>query len=155
YYTDSFSDGNNSRNTFAYPTTATDPDGNSSSVQYKFDFGAVTHMQGPPTQGSQGLTSGAIQDFAYDSVGRLQWITRPDGFWKFIAYADRGGAGMTQVTIADYPPSAWWIRVVEGADRLRLAGRDNPGSTGGYAGAFTLYDVMGRVSKQYNPAETN
>src|SRR5258708_7360319 len=33
-YSDSFSDANNSRHTFAYPTTATDADGNSSSLQY-------------------------------------------------------------------------------------------------------------------------
>src|SRR5262245_7544864 len=62
---------------------------------------------------------------------------------------------MSQVTIADYPTSAWSITVVDGADRLRLKGGDHPGSMGGYAGAFTLYDNMGRVSQQYNPAETN
>ncbi|MGH9916919.1 MAG: hypothetical protein ACRD63_16720, partial [Pyrinomonadaceae bacterium] len=45
-YTDSFSDLVN-RNTLAYPTTATDPDNYSSTIQYNFDFGAVTRAQDP------------------------------------------------------------------------------------------------------------
>ena len=40
-YADSFSD-NTNRNTFAYPTTVTDPGGFSSTTKYNFDFGAVT-----------------------------------------------------------------------------------------------------------------
>jgi YD repeat-containing protein len=140
---------------YAYPTTATDADGYSSSVQYNSDTGAVTHTQGPPTQGSQGLTQGAVQDMSYDSVGRLQWITRPDGFWRYIAYADRGDAVMSQVSIADYPTAAWSITVVDGADQTRLVGHDLPNSAGGYAGAFTLYDVMGRANQQSNVEETN
>ncbi|HEY0765612.1 MAG TPA: hypothetical protein VGD61_24750 [Pyrinomonadaceae bacterium] len=39
-YTDAFSD-NVNRNTFAYPTTLTDADGNNSTVQYNFDLGAT------------------------------------------------------------------------------------------------------------------
>jgi hypothetical protein len=39
-YTDSFSDAVN-RNTFAYPTTLTDADNFSSTIQYNYDFGAV------------------------------------------------------------------------------------------------------------------
>jgi YD repeat-containing protein len=140
---------------YAYPTTVRDADNNPSTAQYNFDTGAVTHTQGPPTQGSQGLTQGAIQDMAYDSAGRLQWITRPDGFWRYIAYADRGDAVMSQTSLTVAAESAWSITVVDGADRTRLVGGDHPGSTGGYAGAFTLYDNMGRVSQQYNPAETN
>ncbi len=45
-YTDSFSDGQN-HNTFAYPTTITDPDTFTSTVQYNYDFGAVTRTQDP------------------------------------------------------------------------------------------------------------
>jgi len=55
-YAESFSDNNNNRSTFAYPTTVTDPDGFSSSFQYNYDFGARTRAQGPPPAGqSQGL----------------------------------------------------------------------------------------------------
>ncbi|MEK6281606.1 MAG: hypothetical protein AABN95_14725 [Acidobacteriota bacterium] len=55
-YADSFSDGNNSRNTFAYPTTVTDAGGFSSDLQYNYDFGARTQMQEPPPANqAQGL----------------------------------------------------------------------------------------------------
>ena len=64
-YADSFSDGNNTRNTFAYPTTVTDGDGFSSSVQYDFDFGAKTMVQGPPPAGQP---NGIVQTFAYDGA---------------------------------------------------------------------------------------
>jgi hypothetical protein len=60
-YADSFSDGNNSRNTFAYPTMVTDADGFSTTVQYDFDFGAKAQAQGPPPAGQ---TVGLIQTFA-------------------------------------------------------------------------------------------
>ncbi len=46
-YADSFSDGIG-RNTLAYPTSVTDPDGYSATAQYNFDFGAVTSKQTPP-----------------------------------------------------------------------------------------------------------
>jgi hypothetical protein len=47
-YDDNFSDGNNNRHTFAYPTTVRDADGYSTFVQYNFDFGAQTRVQTPP-----------------------------------------------------------------------------------------------------------
>lgn len=61
-YADSFSDGNNGRGTFAYPTTVTDADNYQSTAQYKFDFGAVTRTQDP---------KGAVRTMTYDSVGRM------------------------------------------------------------------------------------
>src|SRR6185369_9308010 len=70
-YTDAFSDGVN-RNTFAYPTTITNPDGFSSTAQYKFDFGAITRTQTPAPAGQ---TQGAIQTWSYDTVGRVEQIT--------------------------------------------------------------------------------
>ena len=65
-YTDSFSDGSN-HNTFAYPTTATDADGFSTTVQYNFDFGAKTRVQGPPPANQP---QGLIQTLSYDSAAR-------------------------------------------------------------------------------------
>ncbi len=50
-YGDSFSDAVN-RNTFAYPTTVTDPEGFSSTAQYNYDFGAATRTQSPPPGGT-------------------------------------------------------------------------------------------------------
>lgn len=151
-YSDSFSDGQNNRNTFAYPSAATDGDAFSSYVQYNFDFGAVTRTQGPPPAGQ---SQGAIQTMTYDAAGRIQWVVNQNnGAWKYIAYADRGDALMSQQTINAATPSYWSITVVDGANRVRAVGGDHPGSSGGYSAAFTYYDVMGRVSQQSNPAET-
>src|SRR6266850_1049032 len=150
-YSDSFA--------YAYPTKVKDPDYhastapyNYSTAQYDFDTGAVTQTQGARPSGQ---SAAMAQSMSYDSVGRLQWITRSDGFWKYIAYADRGDAVMSQVSLTAYPDSAWSITVVDGAGRTRLVGGDHPGSTNGYAAAFTLYDNMGRVSQQSNLEETN
>ena len=52
-YADAFSDGNNNRNTYAYPTKVTDPDGRVASpqyfstTQYHFDMGLVTRTETP------------------------------------------------------------------------------------------------------------
>src|SRR5262249_23637053 len=46
---------------YASPTTATDADGYSSTVQYNFDNGAVTQTQGPPPAGQ---SSGATQNLS-------------------------------------------------------------------------------------------
>src|SRR5205814_1030815 len=69
-YADSFSDTIN-RNTFAYPTMATDADGFSSTVQYNYDFGATTRTQTPTPAGQ---TQGAIQTMVYDSAGRISQV---------------------------------------------------------------------------------
>src|SRR5205085_7422054 len=66
-YLDSFSD-NINHNTFAYPTVATDADGNSSTIQHSYDLGAVTRTQAPAPAGQ---TQGAIQTFEYDAAGRV------------------------------------------------------------------------------------
>ncbi len=151
-YSDSFSD-NINRNTFAYPTTATDADGYSSYVKYNFDFGAVTRTERPPPAGQ---SQGAIKTMTYDAVGRIQWLNNiNNGAWKFFSYPYRGDVVMSQETINAAPPSYWSITGVDGADRVRAVGGDHPGSSGGYFGAFTYYDVMGRVSQQSNPAEIN
>src|SRR5205814_9887648 len=71
-YTDSFSDGNNGRNTFAYPTMIKDADWNASTapnnystVQYNFDFGTTTRTQNP---------IGAVQTISYDPAARSERV---------------------------------------------------------------------------------
>lgn len=84
-YSDSFSD-NINRNTFAYPTTFTDPDGFISSVKYNFDFGGTTRTEGPPPAGQ---SQGAIQTVTYDSLGRVGCPTdrKPtmENSWKDVS----------------------------------------------------------------------
>ncbi|HJT65086.1 MAG TPA: S8 family serine peptidase, partial [Pyrinomonadaceae bacterium] len=150
-YTDAFSDGVN-RNTFAYPTTITDPNGFSSTAQYKFDFGAITRMQTPaPAEQTQGL----IQTWTYDSVGRVDRIkTTNNGAYTRFVYP----LSLTEVdsysTINDATEQAS-VNYFDGAGRVRATAADLPGSTGGYVGQYTGYDVMGRVIKVSNPTEIN
>lgn len=143
-YADSFSDGVN-RNTFAYPTTVTDPDNYSSYTQYHYNIGAVTRTQDP---------KGAVVTREYDGAGRIQWVRTPfNGAWQFWAYPDRGDAVQNQTTIQNGANAYYSIVTFDGAGRVRSSGGDLPGSTGLYQGQFTLYDIMGRPVQQSNPAE--
>ncbi len=77
-FADSFSDGQN-RNTYAYPTTATDPDNFSSTVQYNYDFGAVTRTEDP---------KGAAVTRTYDAAGRIERTTNVvNGAYTRYVYA--------------------------------------------------------------------
>lgn len=143
-YQDSFSDGVN-RNSFAYPTSVTDPDNYSSYMQYHYNMGAVTRTQDP---------KGAVVTMEYDAAGRLQWTRSPfNGAWQFRAYPDRGDAIQSQTTIQNGANAYYSIVTFDGAGRVRSTGGDLPGSTGLYHGQFTLYDIMGRPSQRSNPAE--
>ncbi len=46
-YADSYSDAEQPRGTYAYPTTVTDPETYASTTQYKYDTGAVTDARAP------------------------------------------------------------------------------------------------------------
>jgi YD repeat-containing protein len=149
-YIDSFAD-NVNRHTFAYPTTATDADGYASTVQYNYDFGATTRTQSPAPAGQ---SAGPIQTMEYDAAGRITKVNNlSNGAWKLWAYPDRQDAVQTLTTINSTSSSNYQITVVDGAGRVRAEGGDLPNSDGLYRGAFTEYDVMGRVSRQSNPAE--
>jgi hypothetical protein len=80
-YTDSFSD-NLNHDTFAYPTTITDPDSFASTIKYNYDFGAVTRTQDP---------KGAVQTITYESATRVDRITNEiNGAYVRNAYAPSG-----------------------------------------------------------------
>lgn len=150
-YGDSFSDGNNSRNTFAYPTTVTDADNFQATNQYKFETGAVTKTLTPSKGTGQGGDPVQYIDFrmTYDSAGRIQRIDNENNdSWKFWAYPTSSNAVQTQETIQDGAAAYYSIVVFDGAGRVRAEGGDLPNSGGGpYHGRFTYYDVMGRVSQ--------
>lgn len=71
-YADAFSDGNNSRNTFAYPTTLTDEEGKQTLRQYNFDFGAPTRLTTPSPNTGQ---AAPYVTYTYDSAGRALQMT--------------------------------------------------------------------------------
>jgi YD repeat-containing protein len=156
-YTDTFSD-NVNRNTFAYPTKVTPPivegenaESFSSTTQYNYYFGAVTRTQGAVPAGQ---TVGPVQTMQYDAAGRISRVDNlSNGAWKYWAYPDRQDAVQTLTAINSDTPSYYQITVVDGMGRLRAQGGDLPNVVGRYWGAFTYYDVMGRVSQTSNTEE--
>ncbi|HVG33989.1 MAG TPA: S8 family serine peptidase, partial [Pyrinomonadaceae bacterium] len=147
-YTDSFSDGAN-RNTYAFPTTVTDPDGNVSKMRYDYNLGAVTYTEGPPPAGQ---TQGAVAEMEYDSAGRLLKATNKvnNAFTRYV-YGSYYVQSFSSVnTVAD---DSYAIELFDGAGRVRATAAYHPGSAGGYTAQYTKFDVMGRVVQQSNPAE--
>ncbi|HEX6044941.1 MAG TPA: DUF4157 domain-containing protein [Pyrinomonadaceae bacterium] len=153
-YADSFSDNNNSRNTFAYPTTVTDPDGYTATSKYNFDFGALTYNRTPQPNVITN-TPGPEQTFTFDGVGRLQQVTNVvnNAHVRFV-YTNLLRVD-TYVTIQEGLDEAHSFRITDGAGRVIGTASDHPGSIGGFSGTRMLYDVMGRVIKTSNPTETS
>jgi YD repeat-containing protein len=150
-YADSFSDSNNGRNTLAYPTTATDADGYSSTLIYNFDFGAVTSKQTPQPNTTANLP-GPVQTVSYDGAGRIERTTSTTNgaYTRYIYGPNYVQTFATVNTLAD---EAYSIQVFDGVGRVTLAAGNHPGSSGGYRASNTIYDAMGRAVKQSNPTE--
>ncbi len=143
-YTDSFSDGVN-RNTFAYPTMATDADGYSASTQYNYNFGAMTRMQDP---------KGAVQTMSYDTAARREQITNQiTGAYTRWVYATANTFIAAFSTMEAGKGEAFEGTAFDGAGRYRATQVDLPGSAGGYSTVVVGYDVMGRPATRSNPTE--
>ena len=154
-YADSFSDGNNTRNTLAYATLISDPDGYSSKSKYNFDFGATTSMQTPQPNTTANIL-GPEQSFTFDAIGRLQQKTNlVSGAYTRFEYPLNQIRVDTYETLKDALSEAHSYRITDGAGRVIATATDHPGSVGGFSGQKTFYDVMGRVSKTSNPTETH
>jgi len=155
-YADSFSDSVN-RNTFAYPTTITDQEGNSATTQYNYDFGAVTRTHAP-TSGTGGGTTYLDVVRLYDSYGRLDRTTNQtnNAYVRYV-YESNSNYVHSYQSIIDLTQAnefhSW--QVFDGAGRVRATAADHPGSTGGFSGQYIVFDNMGRVSQQSNPTEMN
>jgi YD repeat-containing protein len=148
-YADSFSDGQNDRNTYAYPTTTTDPDGFSSTAQYNYYFGAVTRTQDP---------KGAAVTRTYDMAGRIERETNVvNGANTRYVYAPDQRQVESFTTINDLNPANEFrsVTVFDGFDRVKATTADHPGSVGQYKAQVNVYDVMGRLVEQTNPTEIN
>ena len=148
-YADSFSDGNNGRNTFAYPTTITDGDNFSSYVQYNFDFGAHTRIQGPPPAGQP---QGLIQTLIYDAAARIERVTTTNnGAYTRYVYGPNYIATLGSVNnLAD---EAYSIHYFSGVGQRVATAGNHPGSAGGYRAQLTYFDQRGRMMLQSNPTE--
>ncbi|HEU4596604.1 MAG TPA: S8 family serine peptidase [Pyrinomonadaceae bacterium] len=156
-YADNFSDNNNSRNTYAYPTTFTDEDGYSRTTQYNYDFGAVTFAH-TPTGGTGTGTTYADVKVEYDPYARIEKATNltSGGYKKWVYYPSYNEIHtyetLTGTAQADEFHS--W-KVMDGAGRVRATAADHPGSSGLFAGQVTVYDVAGRIAQQSKPTEMN
>jgi len=125
-YTDSFSDGVN-HSTLAYPTTVTDPDGNSSTMKYNYDFAAITEKQTPSPNAGQ---TPPKQSFSYDSVGRLSQITNNVNT-AYVRYIYGGNYIQTWATVNTATDEAFGAQVFDGMGRVIFSATNHPGSTGG------------------------
>lgn len=157
-YVDSFSDGLNNRNTFAYPTTLTDAEGFQTLVKYNFDFGAVTWRQTPlPNAGQTAPTS----SFTYDSVGRIQRVTNDlnSGFTEFVYPTSMTAVNQFTTidpgSIANPSLRAFATTLFDGAGRTRFQASELPPTAQRYSGQYFVYNNMGRVIKKSNPTEIN
>ena len=135
-YGDLFSDGNNSRNTFAYPTKVTDEEGYVSTTEYSFDHGGVT-LTRAPTTGTGAAVTYADAEVEYDADGRLSRVKKPaSAAYKRWVYDPSGRVVHTYETIKSTAQAdefhSW--TVTDGAGQLRARGADHPNSAGGYRG---------------------
>lgn len=165
-YTDAFAENGTNLDparpfaTFAYPTAITNASGFTSSVRYNYDFGSVTWKQ-TPLPNTTNNTPGPQQLMTYDSVGRVQKISNLfNGAYTRYVYPTSQNRIDTFTTMVDGASEqngneAHSFKIFDGLGQLIAAASSHPGSTGGFSGRLTLYDVMGRAIKQSNPTETN
>ncbi|MDQ3684888.1 MAG: hypothetical protein M3430_04720, partial [Acidobacteriota bacterium] len=144
-YNDVFSDGNNSRGTFAYPTHVTDPDNHTSVTHYDYSTGDVRLRQDP---------KGASEELIYDSVGRLERVlNRVNGAYTRWEYPATINAKKSFTTIVAGAGELYSIEYYDGAGRGRATASQHPGSVGGFRGVHLWRDSIGRVVQQSNPTE--
>jgi YD repeat-containing protein len=163
-YTDAFADGI-SRNTYAYPTSATDGDGFTSTVRYDYGLGLPVRAQGPPPQGH---AEGAIRATEYDAAGRpfrvktfltsaAEESNQPYSYARQV-YSP-GQDFVASFSLVDVVNGAnveeYSVQVFDGLGRVRASASNHPNSTGGYAGQIVEYNNLGHTVKQYNPVEIN
>ena len=149
-YTDAFSAGAPAGLTLAYPTTTTDGDNFSSTATYHYDLGVATKTHDP---------KGAELLMEYnDPAGRLTRRTYFDsinsvsGTYTRLEYP-ANGTEIRSYVLLDPGIEAFSAQVSDGAGRTIGSVRNLPASTSGYSGQKFIYDAMGRLRQQSNPAE--
>ncbi|HWW75207.1 MAG TPA: hypothetical protein VNZ44_07425, partial [Pyrinomonadaceae bacterium] len=158
-YADNFSDGQN-RNTFAYPTKLTDPDGYTLGVWYNYQTGAEFKRQTPQPNTDQNVAGPTVSHY-YDEGGRLtKLVNNVNGAYTEWVYAPSLTLVQSFTTVADnsLPAQnqnlrAYSAMVLDGAGRVRGTARGLPDIAGGYAGQRLLRNNMGRVEYQSNPTQ--
>ena len=151
--------------TYAYPTTITDPAGNSSTVKYRYDIGANVEATSPAPAGQ---TYGKKSKRLFDSIGRLDrqsvYVNTTEKAYTRYEYPSNGIQAKTFTTVIDVSGStsgpdtadevlseSW----TDGAGRVRGSRTEHPGSTGGWTATQTEYNVLGQVYRTSVPTEVS
>jgi YD repeat-containing protein len=159
-YTDNWNDSVSRSATYAYPTALTDPANYSSTVKYRYDVGANVRAESPAPAGQ---SAGKTTTREFDEIGRLlkESIVNTGAYTRYV-YSDNGVLSQAYSTLVnvdgdndiaeDEVLSESWS---DGAGRVRYSRTEHPGSTGGYSGALTEYDILGRVKRTSLATEIN
>ena len=142
--------------TWAYPTKVIDTDGYSSSLRYRYDFGAATWKQTPKPNETTNSTLGPEQKLEYDSVTtRLQRVTSlPNGAYARYEYGPN--FVHTLSTVNNVADEAYSAQIFDGLGRVIASAHNHPTiNGGGYSAVVTVYDLMGRAIRQSNPTDTS
>lgn len=152
-YADSFADNNNSRNTYAYPTSVTtpapDPSGTygstaglTTATRYDYQTGLVT---------SATDANGQVTSFDYtDPLNRIKLVTRPDNGRTQYFYNDTvGNLYLRTLTDEDASRAVEAYQFFDGLGRYARA-QLFVGSAS-YTTTDTQYDNLGRVFRISNP----
>jgi YD repeat-containing protein len=157
-YTDRFSDGA-SRNTYAYPTAVTDPDGFTRTTWYNYTFGAKTKYQTPQANATTYAPGPVALNF-YDEGGRLRkTLNNANGTYTEWVYPASQTLVQSYTTLDDnsLPAANLALRdynaaVLDGSGRMRASAKALPG--GGFAARRFLRDNMGRLAFESNVTQT-
>jgi YD repeat-containing protein len=140
--------------TFAYPTTATDPDGFTVGNVYNYDLGVVAQVQTPLPNVTTNQP-GPVRKNYRDGAGRvIKSLTVNNGAYTRTVY-DASMSLVQTYTLIDAGVETYSAGVLDGVGRVRASARSLPNSTGGYSGQLTDYDSMGRIARQSNTTETS
>ena len=162
-YADNWNQGSLSINTYAYPTTLTDPAGNSSTVKYRYDIGANVEANSPAPAGQ---TYGKTSKRIFDSVGRLErnsvYVNSTERMYTRYEFPTNGveSQSFTPMIDADGDGDLGEDEVYsesrfDGAGRVLRSRTEHPGSTGGWSGVLTEYDILGRTYRTAVPTEVS
>ena len=157
-YADNFNDGDH--NTFAYPTSLTDPDTYTSYIQYRYDIGANVEAQSPTPYGTDTngnpLTSGKHTLRLYDALGRLERQTIVNtGAYTRYEYPTNAIQSKVYSTITAGAGEVLAESWSDGAGRVRYTRTNLPNSASGWSGTKVQYDLLGRVTGSTVPTEIN
>jgi YD repeat-containing protein len=165
-YNDSFNDGANRDATYAYPTKITDPAGNFSEVEYRFDMGVNVWAKSPAPKENN---YGKITKRVFDEKGRLikQSLLKDNVEYAYTKYeyptnqtkaiikstvSDTNGNGVGDA--ADEITSESFF---DGAGRVIMTRSpmtfDSSGNTATWVGQQVIYDKLGRTIQQTVPTE--